>query len=958
MKKKIRIFCIKNCSDHQKYITKVIGLLIMVFPFAALSQKTISGKVFDAANNKPLALASIMTKGSTVGLVTGDDGSFAMQVGDSVNAIVISYTGYSSRTIEIYDSAKTYLIGLQPLLNETGVTVIGSRNLFRTRVQTPVPVDIIPVASMAKEVGQTDLNQLLTFSAPSFQSSRQTVADGTDHVDPAQLRGLGTDQVLVLVNGKRRHQSALVNVNGTVNRGQVGTDLNTIPISAIERVEVLRDGAAAQYGSDAIAGVINVVLKKNTNSLNGNVSYGESVTSYPKDYGLGKLSNTSVKNVSVHDGGALQVGLNYGFSLRKKGFINLTGEYSLRNKSNRAGTYTGQVYPSVNGANKDDSILSARSLTRNDFDMRIGNSRISTGAVILNAGYTIGDKWNLKVFGGYSQKNGEAAGFFRYPSSISLGAAIYAPQALSLYPNGFLPLIKTDIEDYSLSAGVDGKLGKWNASLSNTLGVNNFDFTVANSVNYTQYAVSSSPQTKFNAGGLRFLQNTVNADLTRNFNVLSGLNVAYGAEFRVDQYSQHAGEEASYKNYNTSSGAASGAQVFAGFVPDYAKTHSRNNVGIYFDLEQDFTKQWLVEFALRFENYSDFGSTLNYKAATRYKVSENVTIRGAASSGFRAPSMQQQFYAKTNTLFVSTPAGLVPTESGTFTNDSKPAQILGIPTLKEETSQNYSAGVTATPVQGLEISVDGYFIKIKNRIVLTNNFNGGTDAALTQLLKDNGATTANFFTNAIDTKAEGLEAVISYRTSFKNVHKLRFTLAATFIKNEVKKGADGKPIVKASDILINSGQLGNYFNREDQSRIEVANPASKGNFIVNYNCKKLGAMLRVAHFGKVTYLDATIDPSNPATFPVNTYTGQKETLDQKFNSKTVTDFSISYELTKNFSFTTGANNIFDVYQDKHTHSTNVSLGRFIYSRRIQQMGFNGRYVFARVSFNIDNQKGR
>ena len=253
----------------------------------------------------------------------------------------------------------------------------------------------------------------------------------------------------------------------------------------------------------------------------------------------------------------------------------------------------------------------------------------------------------------------------------------------------------------------------------------------------------------------------------------------------------------------------------------------------------------------------------------------------------------------------------------------------------------------------MEITIDGYFINIKNRIALTNNFNGGTDTALTRLLKDNGATTANFFTNAIDTRSKGLEAVISYHTNFINGTNLRFSLAASFIKNEVKKGADGKPAIKASPILINSGQLRNYFNREDQSRIEVASPQSKGNFTINYNHKKFGAMLRFAYFGKVTYLDATIDPSNPGAFPVNAFSGQKETLDQEFSPKTISDVSLSYDLSKDFTLTGGANNVFDVYQDTHTHSGNVSLGRFIYSRRVQQMGFNGRYVFARLSFTVN-----
>ena len=391
----------------------------------------------------------------------------------------------------------------------------------------------------------------------------------------------------------------------------------------------------------------------------------------------------------------------------------------------------------------------------------------------LNAGYNLSDRWNLKVFGTYNQKNGEAAGFYRYPSGIPAAAAIYASQALALYPDGFLPLIKTNIGNYSLSAGVDGQLGQWNASLSNTLGINTINFNVDHSVNYSQFAVTAEPPTKFDAGGMQFLQNTINADFSRNFKVLHGLNVAYGAEFRIDQYAQHAGEEASYKNYNTSSGAAAGAQVFAGFVPDYAKKHSRTNLGAYMDLEQDFTKNWMLEFALRFENYSDFGNTLNYKLATTYKLSDNFMIRAAVSTGFRAPSMQQKYYAKTNTLFVSTPSGLLPTESGTFTNDSKPAEILGIPKLTEETSQNYSVGFTATPVKGLEISIDGYWININNRIILTNNFNGGTDTVLTQLLKDNGATTANFFANAIDTRSRGLEAVISYSANLGNAGRLR-----------------------------------------------------------------------------------------------------------------------------------------------------------------------------------------
>jgi iron complex outermembrane receptor protein len=314
--------------------------------------------------------------------------------------------------------------------------------------------------------------------------------------------------------------------------------------------------------------------------------------------------------------------------------------------------------------------------------------------------------------------------------------------------------------------------------------------------------------------------------------------------------------------------------------------------------------------------------------------------------------MQQQYYAKTNTLFVSQPGGgIVPVESGTFTNESKAAQILGIPELKEETSHNYSVGLTAKPLRGLEVTVDAYQIDIDDRIVLTNNFTGGTDSLLKQELSNAGASAANFFTNAVDTRSRGLEAVVAYSKSFAGSHRLRTTLAMTFIDNEVKKDGAGNPIIHASPILVNSGQLGQYFNREDQSRIEVASPRNKISLTFNYSYKKFGAMLRFVNFGKVVYLDPTIT-ADTSKFPVNAFTGRKETLDQEFGSKTVTDLSLSYQITKVIGVTIGANNLFDVYQDRHTHSSNMSLGRFVYSRRVQQMGFNGAYYFARLKLAL------
>lgn len=935
-------------------LKRVFLFIALLLPVSALLAQagdgTITGIVKDATG-QPLSGVSVTIEGQKSGTTTDATGAYSFRLPPGKYVVAVSYVGFlpakTSVTLAGSDNARADF-SLLPNDILTEVT-IGSRSRTpRTSTSTPVPIDIVPVATIAKEVGQVDLNQIMTFVAPSFQSSRQTISDGTDHIDPAQLRGMGSDQVLVLVNGKRRHQSALVNVNGTVNRGQVGTDLNALPPTAIERVEVLRDGAAAQYGSDAIAGVINVVLKKTTGILSGNISYGENITSYEKNYALDRLANKALSTESVHDGGVFQAGLNYGLKLSEKGFLNLSGEYTLRNPSNRTGTYSGLIYPRVNGLNKDDSIMAARGTNRNTFDMRIGNSKVAGGALFANGGYDINDRWSLSFFGGFSKKNGEAAGFYRYPSSIAGSGGTYTSRILAVYPEGFLPLIKTDTKDYSFSAGINGKLGDWYTSLSNTFGLNDFDYTIDNSMNYTQFAVTNNPQHKFDAGGIKFLQNTINLDVNRKLDVLSGLNIAFGSEFRIDQYGQRAGEEASYRNYDTSSKAAAGSQVFAGFLPAGAGTHSRNSFALYADGELDITSNWLFETALRYENYSDFGGTLNYKFASRYKVADWLIVRASASSGFRAPSMQQRFYAKTNSLFVSQAGGgQVQVDAGTFTNDSKPAQILGIPKLKEETSRNYAAGLAIKPAKGLDITIDGYYIKIKDRIILTNNFNGGNNPELTRQLTEAGASTANFFTNAINTSAKGLEAVVAYSKNFGK-HGFRFTFSSNFIENEVEKNDTGGVKIKASPTLVNSGQLNNYFNREDQSRFEIASPRNKLSFMLNYRYEKFSAFIRATLFGKVSYRDGVRGFAQ--NIVRNDFTGLNEATDQDFGGKTVTDLSLSYDIIKQVTFTIGANNLFDVYQDKHTHSANVSDGRFIYSRRVQQMGVNGRYVFARVSF--------
>jgi iron complex outermembrane recepter protein len=907
--------------------------------------RTVTGRVTTQEDGLGLPGAAIQIKGLSSGTITDMDGNFSIEVPSGRNTLIISFIGMQSQEINIAGRNSVNISLQTDDTDLTEVIVTGTRVGARSRIDSPVPVDIIPVSKVMNAVGQVDLNQILTYIAPSFQSSRQTISDGSDHVDPAQLRGLGTDQVLVLINGKRRHQSALVNVNGTVNRGQVGTDLNAIPAHSVERIEILRDGAAAQYGSDAIAGVINIILKRSV-GLSGSVASGTHVTSYNKNFIVDNGDDSKVNRV---DGTMISAGLNYGLKVGNEGFLNITGEYVRRGYTNRTGTYSGQIFPSVEGVNVDQAELQARGLTREDFDMRIGNSEVNGGGIMLNFALPFKNGMELYSFGGYNNKKGNAAGFYRYPSSVP---AAVRTNVFATYPIGFLPEINTDITDLSNTLGLTGSLGDWRFDLSNTFGQNIFDFEITNSVNYTQAFQTRDFQTEFDAGGLNFLQNTVNFDAARKYDVLAGLNVAVGAEFRIEQFGIRAGEESSYRNFDPSAGVPAGSQVFGGFTPSTEGTFDRNNKAVYLDVEQEFTPSWNVAAAVRFENYSDFGSTFNYKLASRYKVVEGFALRASTSTGFRAPSMQQIYYSRVNTLFITVPGqGLVPIESGTFRNNSEPARILGIPTLRQETSKSFTIGTTIQPTNNLEITIDAYQIDIDDRIVLTNNFTDGGNEAIRQQLAAANATTANFFTNAIDTRARGIEAVITYDVNISPTSSFNFMLAGTFIDNSVKKDAAGNPIIKASNILEQTGQINNYFNREDQSRIEVANPRDKVSFMANYNIGDFTFMARAVRFGQVVYLDPTMG-TDPSTWPINTLTGNRETLDQTFSPKIVTDVTVSYRFTDSLRLNVGANNLFDVYQDMHTHSGNFGAGRFVYSRRVQQMGFNGRFVFARLNFNF------
>jgi iron complex outermembrane recepter protein len=906
---------------------KQFFFLILAFgliPITLTAQSvTISGRI-SGNNNEPLYGATIRDNNRRFAATTDADGRFSIALDQSKgNTLVISAVGYREQTVSIdftKPAVQVQLLQINSFLSE--VTIVGSRS-GRSNLKSAVPVDILDFRNAAKILPQYDLNQALTYLAPSFNANRQSSADGTEHIDPASLRGLGPDQVLVLINGKRRHTTSLVNYQGTVGNGSVGTDLNTIPAAAIDHIEVLRDGAAAQYGSDAIAGVINVVLKKNNQNF---------------------TANSTVGVTAKGDGGTAQLNLNKGFALGKNGgYLNLTGDLLYRDRTNRTQNHDLIIYdqsalgnffayaftdnPTASRA-YDDSVLAARKLSRSDLDFAVGDARIRNGSAFANMAIPFGNKQQHEfyVFGGLSYRRGDGFGFRRLPSE-------YGNVVEALFPNGFQPTTQSKIWDQSIAAGIRLQLAAdWKLDLSNTFGHNSFAYTTANTNNAT---LREKSPTSFESGSHLFTQNTINADLRKFFpGIAAGLNLAFGTEFRIDQYQIKAGEEASWRNYayNLNGTAvidsslldfAGGAQSFVGFSPRDATKQNRNNIALYADGEIDLTKKFLVALAARFEQYSDFGATLNGKLALRYQFSDAFGLRAAVSTGFRAPSLHQQYFSYSSTDIL--PDGSLG-QSGFFPNNSTVAKGLGIPKLKEETSVNASAGFTFSPDSHFRLTLDGYLIKINNRIALTGSF--GFDAfgepvtAIQDILQPYGVAAARFFANAVNTTTSGLDLVAAY--NFKaGKNRFDLVLAGNYNKNKVGNNIHIPSALK--------GQEDIFFGTVERSLIETYSPRTKGSLSLTHHLGKFTNSLRFTYFGQITRNG----------FPFGEL--------QVHKGKIVTDLTVSYALSKALAVTVGANNLLNVYPDKQVYA-NSYFGVFKYAP--VQMGANGAYYFARLSLSL------
>jgi len=860
-----------------------LSLFLVLLSLSAFAQKfKVLGKITDV-NGEPLIGASVIEKGTNNGTTADGSGVYTLSVGYSGATLIVTYVGYNKIEKEI-NGQETQNFTLEDATLLSQVTVVGSRNMNRSSTDTPAPVDVINIQEVTTKQGQLDVNQLLQFAAPSFNSNRQTGSDGADHVDPASLRGLGPDQTLVLINGKRRHQSALVNLFGSRGRGNTGTDLNAIPAAAIERIEILRDGAAAQYGSDAIAGVINIVLKETVNQLTANVNAGMYKARYRFDD----------KNF---DGQNYNVNLNYGLKIAKTGFVNVTADYNFRDHTNRANT----------------SPLDE--ISRRQY----GDPQMKNAAIYYNAKIPVGKNFQVYSFGGHNTRTGDAYAWTRFADDVK--------NVPSIYPNGFDPIIASKITDNAATVGVRGVWKQWDIDLSNTYGFNKFDFSVKNSLNTSLGAQSP---TSFEAGGFQLGQNVTNLNFTRFYkSVLSGLNVAFGGEYRTERYKIFAGEEASYTTYDQN--FAGGSQGFPGFSPADITNHSRSNFGAYLDVEADLTKKLLVDAAVRFENYSDFGSTLNGKLGARYKITDDIAVRGSVSTGFRAPSLAQKYFNSTFTNFVNGQAVQVLLAN----NSSAVTKALGIPELKQETSQNASLGITVTPKgSALSVTVDGYYVKVKDRVVLTGQFSD-EDEAIGPLLKSLNVGQAQFFTNALSyTTTKGIDVIVAHSTG---LGKGRFstTLAANF--NWMKLGP-----INTSPAL--AGKEDTYFNQRERSFVLASAPPSKINLTFDYTISKLSLMVRFVRFGEIKLTNWNYGSINEET---NQEYTQAEYTDI-YKPKIQTDVTVNYKFSKNISLSVGGSNILNAYPNMSKPYLTESGGAW----DPVQMGSNGAFLFTRLGFKF------
>ena len=765
-----------------------------------------------------------------------------------------------------------------PPPEDTQIIVTGTRVQGRSRLDTASPVDVLSGAALRNQ-GTTELAAALATIAPSIDFPRPSAVDGTDAIRPATLRGLSPDQTLVLINGVRANASALLNINGSVGRGSAAVDLNTIPATALERIEVLRDGASAQYGSDAIAGVINIRLREARSGGGATATYGIYVTDI--DTARGSRSVTGEPSLTL----SAWQGIGFG----NDGYVTVSGEYLNREATNRA-DYDPRVTPTrVTG--------------------RFGDPAVEQYTGYVNAGTGIGDNFKLYGWFGYQDRDTRSAAFPRLASATT---------AASGYPNGFLPIINTKSTNANGALGLKGDVAGWDVDLNVAYGRNKIAYYTRNSANYAYGAASP---TSFYDGALIYDQWVAGLDVSRKFDVFQSLNVAFGVEGRREGFKITPGELASYNDPTNGTGAAPGAQGFGGFSPRNAIEADRKNISGYLDLEAQVTDKFLVGLAGRAEHYTDFGDTATGKVSLRYDVTPWFALRGTASTGFRAPSLQQQYF----TSIASVIQNGAPVLTGTFPSTSVVGAALGGLPLEPERSTNLSFG-TVIRSGGFDLTIDAYQIRLRNQLALSENIQASFSPQVAALLAGTGtgASAARFFINGLRSRVRGIDAVAHYRLGADDAGIFDFTLAGNVNQTKLDRSS-----IPTSTGTINPAPV--LFARSRIYTIEQGTPGEKVTGTIDWSLDKIGITARASYYG---------DVNQPGTTPA---------ADIHSGKHTIADFELRYQALKGAQFAIGVNNLFDEYPDATIAANNSTgvVGFPYYS----PFGFGGRYVYARIGLN-------
>jgi iron complex outermembrane recepter protein len=916
-----------------------LGFLVAMlgFPLKGLAAQsgTVQGQVTDSTG-AAVSGAIVTVEKTSLRVTTTASGRYTLRgVPARVVTVTVHAIGFASTSADV-TVAEGDVVEHNFTMNRSPVelapidVVVGSRARHTAAEELAVPVDVYTAEDIQQQ-GTTETSQVLQQLSPSVNFPRQSVVDANDIVRPFTLRGLSPDHTLVLVNGWRRHQMAVLNTFAYgMGAGSSGVDLNAIPGGAIDRIEVLRDGASAQYGSDAIAGVVNIVMKEGKFSPFLNVDAGRYMTDdYPDD------------GTSVDLNGGVGIGIG-------RGSLGIFGEYQHRDATNRAWPDSFLVNSQGIGDlidPKTGEIIEKRnSLPQPNYHwgdglekdaMTFGNFRLPLNESGSSEFY---------AFGGYSNRVGTGNGFWRYFDSNRNWQEIY--------PQGFLPEFRPHVDDYSAAGGIRTSLGGWGVDFGVSWGMNTFDYDLENTNNPSLgpcldvacapgadgiFGNSDDPgipnQTSFFAGRLQRSEVIGAANFAKalNLGLPKPVSFAFGGAVRRENYQIQAGELASYVNgghaaqdsvANPGDLSPGGSSVFAGFRPADEADESRTNVGAYADLETNLTTSLLANIAGRYENYSDFGSRVTGKLALRLQPSKRFVIRGAASTGFRAPGLSQSFFSHVTTNVI----GGQFQEIGNFPVNNRAAEIFGAKPLQEETATNLSAGIVVTPTDNFTVTVDYFHIKIDNRILLGATFSDSVSQAILADSGFAGIAGVQFFTNGLDTKTNGIDITADWLVP-AGQGTLDLNLGVNYTKNEITHVDPVPPILQGTPTTYTS-----ILDLVTQVGIEEERPDWRSTLQATYSIGRFHTLGRINYFGGF----ASAQPS---------FTDREE-----YGSKTLFDLEFGYRFDQ-MNLSIGARNLFDTYPDQPKAEFNNNDNTFPWAAA-SPFGYNGRFLYTRAEMTL------